>query len=114
MSSSDQCALGSDGALLNAENITWYNDSDDIVLLPPAPAKLHGQTLHVFLSGAAAPGAIVAVSHCSTHVSHPSKCLVDPDNAERASSSKRPRTQKILESNSEAEGDSVRATGSWT
>src|SRR5271168_1381710 len=104
MTSSDQCALGLDGALLDAEHIAWYNDPDDTVPLP-APAKPPGQALHVFFSGAAAPAVLVAGSRRSARVSHPSKRLVDPDNAERASSSKRPRTRKILVYDSEVEGD---------
>lgn len=59
----------------------------------------------MFFSGAAAPAVLVAGSRRSARVSHPSKRLVNPDNAERASSSKRPRTRKILVYDSEVEGD---------
>lgn len=104
MTSSDQCALAADGTLLDAEDITFYNDPDDDIPLPARP-RPNGRTLHAFFTGADAPAVMVAGSRRSARVSHPSKRLVDPDNVERASSSKRPRTRKILEHDSEVEAD---------
>jgi hypothetical protein len=33
----DQCALGTDGKLLNASQITFFHDPDDNTPLPPIP-----------------------------------------------------------------------------
>ena len=33
----DQCAVGSDGQLLDASNIVFFNNPDDITPLPPVP-----------------------------------------------------------------------------
>jgi hypothetical protein len=35
MTSSDQCALGKDGQLLDADKMDWYNDCNDATPLPP-------------------------------------------------------------------------------
>ncbi|KAF8814770.1 hypothetical protein BYT27DRAFT_7081585 [Phlegmacium glaucopus] len=75
MISSDQCALGSDGNLRDAEHITWYNDADDMAPLP-TPAEPHTQKLHAFFSGAPAPAFMVAGSRCSARVSHPNVWLI--------------------------------------
>jgi hypothetical protein len=39
MPDSDQCALGRDGRLLDADQITWYNDQDDEAALPTAGSQ---------------------------------------------------------------------------
>ncbi|KAJ6538241.1 hypothetical protein B0H10DRAFT_2245928 [Mycena sp. CBHHK59/15] len=39
MSSGEQCAVGSDGNLLPADQIVFYNDPDDANPLPPIPAS---------------------------------------------------------------------------
>ncbi|KAF8815877.1 hypothetical protein BYT27DRAFT_7078725 [Phlegmacium glaucopus] len=64
MISSDQCALGSDGNLHDAEHITWYNNADDMAPLP-TPTEPHSQKLHTSFSGAPASAFMVAGSCCS-------------------------------------------------
>jgi hypothetical protein len=98
MPTSDQCALGPDGKLLDASEIVWVNDPDD--LMPVAsiqqavvdatalPPKSSGT--HPFFRGPP-PAVMVAGSRRSGRVSRPSKRALDPDNIERPNVSKRPR-----------------------
>ncbi|KAF8166041.1 hypothetical protein B0H34DRAFT_832791 [Crassisporium funariophilum] len=84
----DQCALGPNGELLDESDIVWVNDPDDPTHI--APASLHAP-IHPLFTGGSVPALMVAGSRRSTHVSKPSKRLLDPDNFERANGSKRPR-----------------------
>ena len=111
MSSSDQCAVGPDGNLLDASEITWQHDPDDPTPVGPAPSVPKPTTLHVFFRGGAAPTVKVAGSRHSVHVPKPSKHVLDADNAECASGlgSKRRRVsrKRVVESKPEeaSEGD---------
>ncbi len=64
MATSDQCALGPDGGLLDASEIHWVHDPDD-----PMPI---------------APAVMAAGSRRSTRVSQPSKRVLDPNNAKHS------------------------------
>lgn len=103
MPSSDQCALGTDGKLLDESKIVWYNDAEDSVPIASAPAAsqvlstsstLKATTLHSFFNGVSTPGPAVfsAGARRSSRVSKPSKRILDENNAElQAESSKRAR-----------------------
>jgi hypothetical protein len=73
----DQCALGSDGQLLDAVQIPWYNDPDDTNPIPLATSH-HARTL----ANIALPAEKVAGSRHSGRASRPSARMRDPDNAE--------------------------------
>ena len=73
MATSDQCALGPDGKLLDASEIVWVNNPDDPTSLEPIQ-----------------PATMVAGSCWSKRVSHPSKRILDPDNFECPNVSKQP------------------------
>jgi len=105
MPSSDQCAIGTDGSLLDAQQITWYNDPDDAA--PISSAESHVKSggnavassstktvtstnLHAFFAGVPAPAVMVAGSRRSGRVSKPSKRVLDANNAEREELPKRP------------------------
>ncbi|KAF8810836.1 hypothetical protein BYT27DRAFT_7091006 [Phlegmacium glaucopus] len=118
MATSDQCALGPDGTMLEPSEIIWFNDPDDPTPIPPIqqagtfptfPPK--SPTIHPFFHGGPPPATMVAGSRRSTRVSHPSKRVLDPDNSERPNVSKRPRPscrKNVVESDSdEKDEDSV-------
>src|ERR1700678_1832758 len=79
MPSADQCAVGTDGKLLDESEIVWYNDADDLVpiapLVPSTSSVLKATTLHAFFNGASTPGPAVFVAGArrSSRVSKPSK-----------------------------------------
>jgi hypothetical protein len=85
---SPDCAVGSDGKLLDASQITWYNDPDDDEPMAPTTAatttavqrNLSATTLDSFLSKAPA-AENMAESRRSTRAIRPSMKVVDPDNA---------------------------------
>jgi len=94
---SDQCALGPDGKLLDASEIVWVNDPDDLMpiasnqqaavevsVLPPKSL-----VTHPFFRGPP-PAVMVAGSRHSGCVPRTSKRALDPDNIERPNVSKRP------------------------
>ena len=73
MPSSNQCAIGTDGNLLDEREIIWYNDAEDSVPISPGPAATSSQvpstssvlkttTLHSFFHGASTPGPAVFVA----------------------------------------------------
>jgi hypothetical protein len=41
MSDPDQCAVGPDGKLLDADKMTWLNNPDDETPLPPVASTLN-------------------------------------------------------------------------
>lgn len=110
MATSDQCALGSDGKLLDASEIAWVYDPDDPTLIEPIqqadgifPSSSNSSAIHPLFRGGPPPATMVAGSRRSNRVSHPSKRVLDPDNSERPDALKRPRPsrQKIVESDSD-------------
>lgn len=126
MSSSNQCAIGIDGKLLDESKIVWYNDADDSVPIAPTgrsaatstqlPSTSSGPkatTLHAFFNGESTPGHASAVfvagarvARRSSRVSKPSKRVLDVNNAEpQIESSKRARIarKKLVQSESEDE-----------
>jgi hypothetical protein len=104
MSSSDQCALGPDGNLLDASEIVWQHDPDDPTPLMPPPSP-KPTTLHAFFRGGAAPALEVGGSRRSVRVPKPSKRVLDADNVESASksTSKRRKVSRKKIVNSEPE-----------
>ena len=116
MATSDQCALGPDGKLLDVSEIVWFNDPDDLTSMEPI-RQANGVTvegnlpsnsdaIHPFFCGGPPPATMVAGSRRSNRVSHPSKRVLDPDNAERPDMSKRPHAssshqRKIVMSDSD-------------
>ncbi|KAJ7615255.1 hypothetical protein DFH06DRAFT_125311 [Mycena polygramma] len=75
MSDPDQCALGPDGKLLDAKDITFFNDPDDMVPLPPASSTSTATTITDFFGTAAPP-------RRSTRAPVPSTRTTDPNNSE--------------------------------
>lgn len=106
---SDQCAVGPDGCLKDASEITWHNDPDDEQPLSvPKPAK-STPVLHSLFTSA----------RRSARAPRPSTKILDPDNVALSSSThgKRkatddPATKRrivrktIAESSASASGDS--------
>jgi hypothetical protein len=128
MPSSDQCAVGTDGTLLDESEIIWYNDAEDsspissspqaattsntIQMPPPSTSdssvSTKATTLHAFFNGTSTPrpAVFVAGARRSSRVSKPSKCVLDANNVEpQAESSKRARVanKKPVQSESEDE-----------
>jgi len=126
MPSSDQCAVGTDGKLLDESEIVWYNDAEDSVPIAPAASQLlplvpstsfafKATTLHAFFDGASTPRPAVFVAGAcrSSCVSKPSKRVLDVNNAElQAESSKRARIarKKPVQSESEDEASITHAS----
>ncbi|KAF8200467.1 hypothetical protein K438DRAFT_1758694 [Mycena galopus ATCC 62051] len=73
MASSDQCAIGPDGKLLEATEITFYNDPDDANPLPPTSVSSTGQATQ-----------ITQFFRRSERSRKQSSRLTDPNNAELA------------------------------
>jgi hypothetical protein len=80
------CAVGSDGKLLDASEIDFYNSAEDEDPLSRLPAVQNsGKTsapTHPFFGGKVAPHGKVAGTRCSTRSTRPSARLRDPENAE--------------------------------
>ena len=126
MPSSDQCAVGTDGKLLDESEIVWYNDAEDSVPIAPAASQVlplvlstssmfKATTLHAFFDGASTPqpAVFVAGAHRSSHVSKPSKCILNVNNAElQAESSKCARIacKKPVQSESKDEASIAHAS----
>lgn len=105
---SDQCAVGPDGRLKDASEITWHNDPDDEQPLSvPKPAK-STPVLHSLFTSA----------RCSVRAPRPSTKILDPNNVALSSSThgKRKATddpatkqrivrKTIAESSASASGD---------
>jgi hypothetical protein len=117
MPSSVQCAVGTDGKLLDESEIVWYNDAEDSIPIAPftqrpsdsAPSTSSAPkatTLHTFFKGGSTPAIFVAGGRRSSRVSKPSKRILDANNAEpaHAETSKRARiARKKAESESDPE-----------
>jgi len=126
MPSSDQCAVGTDGSLLDESKIIWYNDAEDSVPIAPAASQApplvpssssvtKATTLHAFFNGTSTPRPAVffADARRSSRVSKPSKRVLDVNNAEpQADSSKRARIarKKPVPSESEDEASIAHAS----
>ena len=90
MSTSDQCALEPDRKLLDASEIIWVNDPDDLMPIAPIQqARVNTTVLppkssvtHLFFRGDPPPAVMITGSQCSAHVPQPSKYALDPDNVE--------------------------------
>src|ERR1700678_758544 len=112
MPSADQCAVGTDGKLLDESEIVWYNEADDLVpiapLVPSTSSVLKATTLHAFFNGASTPGPAVFVAGArrSSRVSKPSKRVLDVNYAElQTESSKRARVACKKPAQSESEDE---------
>ena len=118
MPSPDQCAVGTDGKLLDESKIVWYNDPEDSIPIVPvatqgpsapstSPAPKATTTLHAFFKGGPTPAIFVAGARRSSRVSKPSKRVLDANNMEpHAETSKRARiARKKAESESEDESE---------
>jgi len=112
MPTSNQCALAPDGNLLDASEIVWVNDPDD--LMPTAHIQQAGvdttalppksSVSNPFFRGDPPPAVMIAGSRCSACVPRPSKRALDPDNVERPDVLKRPcpsRQKHVVESDSD-------------
>ncbi|KAG1842421.1 hypothetical protein F4604DRAFT_1689916 [Suillus subluteus] len=96
--SNNQSAVGADGALLDASNITWFHDADDDTPLP---------TSHMPLLS---PAIMIAGSHRSARVPRPASKLIDPNNTVLG---KRKATgQRVVLSEDESE-DAVAEDPEW-
>src|SRR5271155_2998013 len=71
----DQCALAADGSLLDAADITFYDDPDDDAPIPKLTAS--STTLHPIFQAKN-----IAGSRHSVRITRPSARITDPDNAE--------------------------------
>lgn len=83
MANPDQCALAADGSLLDAADITFYNDPDDITPIPKPTAS--SSTLHRHHDDGLHPifqAKNIAGSRRSVRITRPSARITDPDNAE--------------------------------
>ena len=89
MPPSDQCAVGTDGKLLDPSAIVWYNDPDDSTPITPiAPSlpsnssALKATTLRPFFGDSTAPASTVlnTGTRRSSRVSKPSKRILDANN----------------------------------
>ena len=67
MATSDQCALGPDGKLLDATEIVWVNDPDDPIPIEPIRQADVGDilpsnssTIHLYFRGGPPPATMVA------------------------------------------------------
>jgi hypothetical protein len=79
MANPDQCALAADGSLLDAADITFYDDPDDDAPIPSltASSKASSSTLHPIFQAKK-----IAGSRRSVRITRPSARIIDPDNAE--------------------------------
>jgi len=112
MPTSDQCALGPDGELLDTSKIVWVNDPDD--LMPIAPIQQAGvdttalppksSVTHPFFCGDPSPAVMIAGLRHSACVPWPLKHALDPDNVEHPDVSKWPclsHQKNVVESDSD-------------
>ena len=67
MATSDQCALGPDGKLLDVTEIVWVNDPDDPIPIEPIRQADVGDilpsnssTIHLYFRGGPPPATMVA------------------------------------------------------
>ena len=77
---SDSCAIGTDGNLLDASEIVWFNDPDDDTPIAPTTTSSTGQpqpsATRLNSSVTRAP----LSTHRSTHAARPSTKAINPDN----------------------------------
>jgi hypothetical protein len=111
---SQGCAIGSDGELLDASQIDWYNDVDDNKPMTPSAnattAQNSSATLDSFVTKAM-PAKVVAGSRRSARTVRPSVKATDPNNAamtlkrklSAAPSAKSSRHVRVVISDSEEE-----------
>ena len=90
-SNSDQCALASDGTLLDASKIVFYNDPDDDI---PLPTGSNNSESNLFPA---------VSSRRSGRITRPSARVLDPNNLEALVTRKRSATMTV------SKDDSVRA-----
>jgi hypothetical protein len=97
----DQCAVGANGTLLDAKDITWFHDPDDNTPLPSTSR-----------TSLPSPAIIVAGSRRSARVPRPASKLTDPNNAVLG---KRKATHQVVVSESEDESneDAVAEVPEW-
>ena len=127
--SEDQCAVGSDGKLLDEKQISWFNDPDDTDPIPTsmrassstatscvsstdAPLGLSTRKatkIHSYFTGGPSPAVLVAGARRSGRVPKPSKRLLEGNDdithteiAKRARISRRPVVDSEPEDNSGA------------
>jgi hypothetical protein len=86
------CAVGKDGALLDADQIDFYNDPDDVVPIsgPSRPliaasswssiSSTTPSTLNTFFNSTRVPAVKLAGARCSQRVSRPSAKVLNPNN----------------------------------
>lgn len=98
MPTSDQCALGPDGKLLDASEIVWVNDpSDPMPIASIQQARVDTTALppkssvtHLFFHSDPPPAVMITGLQCSAHIPWPLKHALDPDNVECPDISKWP------------------------
>jgi len=99
MNADSGCAVSSDGTLLDASEITWYNDADDETPLNAPPSPVPGpSTIHPFFQRSSKPPATkVAGARRSNRATRPSARVTDPNNAEASirSGKKRMRSPSV-------------------
>jgi hypothetical protein len=104
------CAVASDGSLLGASQIKWFNDADDDIPLPTAPTAT--PEIHPFFRPLTCPTEKIAGARRSSRTTRPSAKATDPDNAMVANPGDRKRirqpaapsrriVRKVIESDSE-------------
>jgi hypothetical protein len=105
------CAVGPDSNLLDASQIIWFDNSDDVVpilgpsLLKPSPLPR---------PASCSPSPIIAGSHRPHRVLRPSAKAWDPDNlescsilAKRKPSTKQPVRHKVADSNGDSDKENT-------
>ncbi|KAG1793470.1 uncharacterized protein HD556DRAFT_1308608 [Suillus plorans] len=96
---SDSCALNTDGTLKDASKITFYNDPDDDVPLPPVPSndpddnvpstEPKKNAFSVLLKTGHTPATVTAGSRRSGCPSKPSARIRDADNVASSSGTRK-------------------------
>ena len=110
----DQCAIATDGNLLDESEIVWYNDAEDLdpIAAPSTSSMSKATSIHAFFKGGPTPGhaVFVAGGRRSSRVSKPSKRVCDAE--AQAESSKCPRAarKQVIQSESEDESSVVHAS----
>jgi hypothetical protein len=118
MPTSDQCAVGPDGKLLNQRAIIWYNDLEDSSPIAPvtSPAipsassasSVKATTLRTFFKDGTTPSLVSAVdtgTRCSSRVSKPSKCILDMGQDSDVPKQARVARKRVVESEIDDEDD---------
>ncbi|KAF8868531.1 hypothetical protein BD779DRAFT_1415765, partial [Infundibulicybe gibba] len=79
------CAVGPDGKLLDASEIQFFNDADDITPISgpatvPTPSTIPG--VHPFFTRGSSPARLVAGIRRTARIPRPSAKATDPNNME--------------------------------